>query len=231
MRLKYHLKSKNLENNLLEGILILESAPQMRTMNFVRQSGQDNFRVPLPYVYHVVRYFERGNRFVFPGVFGSGLRVFGSLNPLKSIEDKVFLLPTDSMALGYVCTNHAWDMLDFDSLEEIVDTTIGFWWSALHSIKEGTEFNFLNWQQSTLNDLAKINFLVPIIHGTRKSASSFIDALRAGASIYNANCVKGGVPSFDTKIPIDATFIDEPWNPKQITIKLPVNKKKKKAKS
>jgi hypothetical protein len=72
----------------------------------------------------------------YPGIYGSGLHVYGRLDPLSDFSNEVILLPTDSNEFhgGMVCTNHRSDNKHFDSLTELVNHVITLWWGHSHII-------------------------------------------------------------------------------------------------
>lgn len=206
MRLKYHLELET------EGVLILESEPQIRNI-FIYSQMRSTTRVALPYIQFVVRYIKKNGKIYFPGVWGSGLRIYGTLSPLTSMQDEVFLLPTDKDQGGYVCTDHRYDMKRFATLEEMVRTVISFWWNTRHNIFSD---NIKQLQDISLDDLKNVQWTEPKVHGAKKPCPAFWDALKAGYATWTNQYLAHGVPSFDTNIPIDGIIIDEPWDNKKI---------------
>lgn len=210
MRLKYHLELET------EGILILESEPQIRNIFVYSQLG-NTARLPFPYIEFVIRYIkdDKGQLY-FPGVWGSGLRVYGSLKPLNSMLDDVFLLPTDDRQGGYVCTNHMYDMYKFSSLEIMTKTIISLWWNVNHMINQVCYNKIRNMSLEQILKPGAVDWCIP--HRGRKNKSSFWDALKAGYSNWQGNHEVHGVPTFDTSVPIDGIIIDEPWDNKKIKL-------------
>ena len=210
MRLKYHLESET------EGVLILESEPQMRNV-FVYSQTQSYIRLPFPYIQFVIRYIKKDGKLYYPGVWGSGLRVFGSLKPLSSMTDEVFLLPTD-IASGYVCTNHMYDMKRFSSLKLMAKTIISFWWNVTHTIA-GPDLDKL--KELSLDNLDKFDWKIPQYNKDYKP--QFWDALKVGYSHWQAHQTTRNrlkIPSFDTNVPLAGIIIDEPWEYKKFKFKL-----------
>lgn len=143
MRLRYH--------NANDGILILEMEPQFRSL-YVRSQTRRSIRVPLPYLYFVIRYEKIGDLFAYHGVHHCGLGIFGSLKSIKSLKDKIFYLPTDKDPnFGcYVCTDHNYDHEVFNSIRELVNFVIGLWYGSIHQISYPP---FLDWTLETLDNL------------------------------------------------------------------------------
>ena len=200
MRLKYHLELPN------EGLMILEAEPQMR--NLVRYcSSQFSSRYPLPFVQFTIRYIKIKDKFHYPGVYGSGLRITGSLKSLSSIQDNVFFLPTGDAYGGYVCTPHNLDMKGFDNLNELVNSIITLWYGCAHSI--GCQ----NWHTVNLENLSNLPWT--------KNILTYKKAIEVGADSwgrvfndyknYPLNYKNPAVPSFNTKLPTNAIIADELW--------------------
>src|SRR4051812_4314376 len=115
-----------------DGIVILESEPQMR--NIISSSEiKNSIYVPMPYIIFTVRYKKHKNEFIYPGVFGCGLHVHGCRKSLTSINDDVVLLPTDDYANGLVCTDHRCDNRRYDSITNLVNDVITMWWNSRHN--------------------------------------------------------------------------------------------------
>lgn len=149
MKLRYHIDREK------DGLVILESEPQVRTI-FVVSQLRNNIRVPFPHIIFTIRYEKLDDKFVYPGIYRSGLCVYGKLKPLNKLSDEVIYLPTDYIRKGLVCTNHSYDSKKFDSLKELVNFVVALWWSMSHMV-EYQPFKKL-WNESDLKDLKSANW-------------------------------------------------------------------------
>lgn len=122
------------------GVMIYEADPQMRILNF-RRSNRGKFYVPntrervaLPYLRFMIRYIKKPDRegVIYPGIFGSGLYVFGGKKPLVSLRDKIGYFYTDSN--GIVCTDHRMDNKKFPTKEKLAQKVITSWFGLSHLI-------------------------------------------------------------------------------------------------
>lgn len=146
MRLRYH--------NEKHGVLILESEPQMRNL-FIHSQIKSTIRVPLPYVYFVIRYKKLAQSYQYLGLHHCGLNVFGSLQSIQSIKDKCFYLPTDKTWTGsYVCTNHDYDNHIFSTIKKLVDCVVGMWYGSTHGMYYDP-FPNSKWEEENLLTLIK----------------------------------------------------------------------------
>lgn len=130
MKLRYHLDRKQ------DGLIVLESEPQVRSL-FINSQVRNMIRVPLPHMIFIVRYEKKPNgMFSYPGIYGSGLHIYGKSTSLSDFSDDVFLLPTDSQEFynGMICTNHSSDNKEFDSITKLVNHVITLWWGHSHTI-------------------------------------------------------------------------------------------------
>ena len=152
MKLKYHKKVKDTHGKT-HGLLILEAEPQMR--NLFRY-GQTSCiaRVPMPYVQFVLHYRKINDKFVYDGLGGNGLRVYGSLDSLDSFKNNIFGLPTDPA--GLVCTDHKFDNKRFNSLFELAQSIITLWYNTMH-YADGKLMK--KWESLDLSNLKKMSWV------------------------------------------------------------------------
>ena len=127
MKLRYYLDKED------QGLVILEADPQMRRLLIYSQSSNTKY-VPLPYVYFTIRYKKSAKGFTYLGLYGAGLQVHGSIEPLKSFKDNVINLPTDYSNRGLVCTDHSYDNKEFDTISELVNCVVGIWYGLVHNV-------------------------------------------------------------------------------------------------
>lgn len=134
-----------------KGFVVLESAPQVRTVNhgvyvplsFPRYSGEvaqkvERVRVPFPYLYHIVSYQiipGRVTQYRYGGLFDNGLHVFLRQKPLESTQDMLYLSPSDMDRLGLVCTDHHHDGKTFKSRSQLVEFVVNSWWQLTHYLR------------------------------------------------------------------------------------------------
>ena len=95
---------KNFETH---GMVVLESSPQFRTI--FSNSNKGLMRLAFPYVIHVVSYKVVNEKYIFPGIYGSGLRVFFRNSSMENYSDSVAPAATDYARYGVVCTPHGYD--------------------------------------------------------------------------------------------------------------------------
>lgn len=148
MRLKLHYIQKN--KNKKFGMVILESAPQMRTLFTYGNKGRAC--LPFPYLIHIICYSMQNGKFIYGGVEKSGLRVFLRNSPLNTIDDVVFISPTDAENYGLVCTPHDFDHSEYDTLPELINKVITIWWNATHYIKNVNSWLDLSLEQAVKNN-------------------------------------------------------------------------------
>lgn len=192
MKLKYHLKGSK------DGILLLEAEPQQRLI-FTYSQVRNTIRVPFPYLLFTVRYLKNEKKFQYPGIYGSGLRVFCRPEPITSVNDLVYYPPTDAMRKGLVCTDHGSDNKQFKSVEELATSVVSHWWSHLHMV-EYQPFAKKKWEDATLDDLPKAKWT---------EAGTYLTALPATRAYY------GMGEGQDTEVDSSVEFVDEPWPPQK----------------
>lgn len=185
MKLRYHLDRKH------DGLVVLEAEPQMRSL-FIYSQMRSTMRVPLPYVLFTIRYAKNGKKVVYPGIYGSGLHVFGRVERLSSVEDKVILLPTDSHSKGLVCTDHGSDNKQFKSITELANYVVTHWWGHMHQ-QEYQPFGKTAWHEAKLESIKDGNWT---------SAGTFRKALEIAKSY--------GQPA-EREVPGEAVLVDLPW--------------------
>lgn len=196
MKIRLHLDRAN------DGLVILESEPQLRSL-FVYSQTRNIMRVPLPHILFTVRYVKLSTGwFAYPGIYGSGLSVYGNLKPLSTVSDKVFYLPTDYVNYkGLVCTDHKSDNKQFKSVKELVDCVVTHWWSHLHHI-DYQPFGATAWHEATLDQLP---------NGKWENAGNFRQAIMRTRTYGSSE---------ERSIPDDAKILDEQW-PTTLEVKPP----------
>jgi hypothetical protein len=115
-----------------QGIMIVETPPQRRTLNVSRRHGWQN--VALPYLYHVISYTCVGGTYVYNGFFSGGLMAFIANERIENLRDKVCPAPTDISRGGLVCTPHKFDGKHFKSQKELVQFVLKMWYGLQHDI-------------------------------------------------------------------------------------------------
>lgn len=218
MKLRYHAEVVRSEVGInknkfkpSEGILILESEPQMRTI-FIHSQCRDRVRLPFPYTLFLLKYQRTSTgKYKYIGVYGNGLRVFGSLKPLSSMQDKIFLLPTDIERSGSVCTNHSYDNKEYDSLFEMTSEILSLWFGHVHFINA-------NYAEKAYNDLAVKRGLKVTIEQWENSQLDQLDKIEWTKFGYNSKVAPTGeflevVKSDAYIMPVDKVeFTDEQWS-------------------
>ena len=153
------MKLKYIDENDSDGILILESEPQIRNL-FIQSQTKDSIRVPFPYMQFVFRYTKRLNKFVYHGYSGAALSILGSKKSLTSLKSKSFVIPTDTTCI--VCTDHDYDGKEYNTLFEMTQEIITLWWGTRHVIYEKTyqgSFSINDWAEE--KDYKKVKWNIP----------------------------------------------------------------------
>lgn len=187
MKMRYHL------DRMQDGLVVLESEPQLRSI-FVYSQTRSNIRVPLPHILFTIRYVKLSSgMFSYPGIYGSGLHVYGNMKPLADMNDDVVYLPTDyANYKGLVCTDHGSDNKKFKTVTELVNYVVTHWWSHLHYI-DYQPFGSTAWHEAKLEQIPKGKWL---------KAGALREALLVRKSF--------GVPE-ERSIPMDAKVLDVQW--------------------
>ena len=126
------------------GLLILEAEPQVRSI-FLQSQTKQTIRVPFPYMQFVFQYYKHKGKFIYPGLEGCGLRIFGTKKPIETITNKVFTLPTDMG--GVVCTDHRYDCKEYDNLFDMTQEIITLWWGTQHILHQ-SYYNIEGWMRA-----------------------------------------------------------------------------------
>lgn len=187
MKMRYHLDRKQ------DDLVVLEAEPQLRSI-FVYSQTRNTMRVPLPYILFTVRYVKLSSgKFSYPGIYGSGLSVYGNLKPLADLSDSVVYLPTDYASnKGLVCTEHSSDNKKFNSVAELVNFVVTHWWGHVHQI-DYQPFGTTAWQEAKMDQIPK---------GQWQKAGDFRKALLERKSY--------GSPE-QRSIPTDGKVVDVQW--------------------
>lgn len=115
-----------------QGILLLESEPQTRTVAIHSQLSSTK-RLCFPHLFFTLRYFKaETGEWIYPGIFNCGLRICCGTKPFRSLNDSVLFLPIEMDRQGLVCTPHKHDMRLYSSLGEMVHHVLGVWWNLPH---------------------------------------------------------------------------------------------------
>jgi len=172
--------------------VVLEAEPQLRSI-FIYSQTRNMIRVPLPYILFTVRYVKLSSgKFSYPGVYGSGLSVYGNLKPLANVSDEVVYLPTDSENKGMVCTEHRSDNKNFNTVTELVNYVVTHWWGHIHRI-EYQPFGATAWYEAKMDQILK---------GEWQKAGNFRKALLERKSYGSSK---------QRSIPANAKVVDLQW--------------------
>ena len=122
MILKFHLKSET------DGLLLLQSPPIRRVIY-----GNNGFKpVDHPSLLFTIRYLKHSNMIFFPGIYGSGLRVFATDDSFENEDSKVIYYKHEFQRKGLVCTEHNYDGNKYKSVKDLVNHVISLWWGHIH---------------------------------------------------------------------------------------------------
>ena len=187
------------------GMVILESEPQFRTLFVYGNKGL--MRLPFPYIVMAITYTIENGKYIYPGISGSGLRVFFRNSPMEKYTDTVSPASTDYNRFGLVCTPHGYDSSKYETIESMCNFVISTWWNMTH-VLEYPEATSKDWPNFSLEKAiglkwgnVKANTLLP-----------FPDALL----FTESNTSWGRGVSFNP--PVDSVLINEPWG-KQVVLK------------
>lgn len=174
------------------GLIVLESQPQLRTIFTAGNKGTQRFA--FPYLLNVICYKVSEGKYIYPGIYGGGLRVFFRNSPMQNFTDEVFLPPIDANRYGLVCTPHDYDNKQFSSLPELVSKVITLWWNTYHVVEYKSD---PQWKDMTIEQALSCSW---------KDGRKLYDALvQTEKSGYGAG---GFYP------PKDSELVNENWPPK-----------------
>jgi len=183
---------KRAKKTIQKGLIVLESSPQIRTIFAVGNKGLA--RLPFPYVMYVVGYRREKEKYVYPGIYDAGLRVFFRNSPMEKYTDPVYYPPMDAARYGLVCTPHNHDNKVFDDLPSLANHAVTLWWNVVH----GEISN--EWKNLSIEECLNHNW---------DGGLSFPNALKkTEATGYAKN---GYYP------PDNSELVDELWPPVSIT--------------
>lgn len=211
MQLKLRVENSSVFDQ--SGLMILEAEPQVRSIITSGSSNKFSYRLPFPYILFIIQYTKdnyRGQtKYFYPGLYGNGLRVYGSNSPLKTLENKVFLLPNEESGLGLVCTNHDYDGKTYNSVIELANEVIGLWWGHNHSLIR-RDISFEQWSSMSLEDVlsGKMKFLKFNELGYFKTT----DMIENNDSDDNIRTVMRSYNKFNINTCVEqAAIMDEKW--------------------
>lgn len=174
------------------GIIVLESPPQFRTI--FTNTNKGNQRFPFPYLYCVITYKVSSGKYIYPGIYGGGLRVFFRNSPMENFTDNVYLPPTDFNRKGLVCTPHNHDNKQFSTLPELVNHVITLWWETYHCLEYITD---PAWKDMSMEQA--------LSHSWRDGTKLYDALVKTESTGYGRN---GFYP------PKDSELVNENWPPR-----------------
>ena len=120
-------------------MVILESTPTQRTIRYADYYTSDpvrSYRILVPYLRYLVGVRPAGRHFRGPGFSSSNyngavtLRIFGSMEPVESIDQPVFALPFPNMRIdGAVCMGYSISSI-WDTPEEAAYEVLNTFWGS-----------------------------------------------------------------------------------------------------
>lgn len=130
------------------GLVVIEQEPQKRTV-WLDNPRQLNF----PYVINIITYDKLKNgKFSYGGIYKTGLVVLLANQSIKSLDDMVYVCPTEAGRRGLVCTPHEYDNKQFDTLNELLFFVTSMWWQIHHGNVVG------DWRKETVDSVLKRNW-------------------------------------------------------------------------
>lgn len=139
-----------------EGAVVVQSDPQTRTI-WANGGKMVNF----PYLVQIITYDKvPGNKFSYGGIYKTGLVVLFANKPIQSLEDTVYICPTEIPRYGLVCTPHQYDNKTFDTLESLIFFVTGLWWQIEHYYlyANGDGQASSRWQRATTDEVLTMNW-------------------------------------------------------------------------
>jgi hypothetical protein len=116
---------------IYQGMIICEYSPHTRT--FLLNGVKLFAKIHLPYLLHVISYYKNGNGdYFYPGISAAGLRVYISQKSLQTLDDLVWISPTDIRFGGLSCTPHEYDFTTFSSLQNLTKGVSSLWFNSIH---------------------------------------------------------------------------------------------------
>jgi hypothetical protein len=106
-----------------QGVMIIEQQPQVRT---VLISDRTKRHIPLPYVIFVVYYTVRHGNYNY-----AGLRVGFRNNPIKSLDDRLYLPSLPNFTEHQVCMGSYEGVSGGDTPSDVADDIIGTFWQSV----------------------------------------------------------------------------------------------------
>lgn len=127
------------------GLVVIEQEPQKRTV-WLGSPRQLNF----PYVINIITYDKLSNgKVCYGGIYKTGLIVLLANQSIKSLDDMVYVCPTEAGRHGLVCTPHEYDNKQFDTLNELLFFVTSLWWQIHHGDVVG------DWRKETTESVLK----------------------------------------------------------------------------
>lgn len=136
------------------GIVVVEQEPQARTIwaNSPRQ-------LYFPYIINIITYDKvPGGKVSYGGIYKTGLIVLLANKSPKTLDDTVYICPTESGRKGLVCTPHQYDNKTFDSLNELLFFVTAMWWQIHH----GNFIELEDWKKKTVENILESQWDYPI---------------------------------------------------------------------
>lgn len=195
MKLRFHYEmeieivSTEKKPTQTKGLIVLESTPQIRTIFTGGNKG--TIRLPFPYFLNVIGYRFENGKYIYPGIYGAGLRVFFRPSRIEKYTDPVFLPPMDAGLYGLVCTPHNHDNMQFDDLPSLVNHVITLWWNTVHYAR------YESWKDMSIDETLAFKW---------SEERSFPTALK---KTEDSGYGRGGYYP-----PDDSELIDDFWPPK-----------------
>lgn len=174
MRLRYH----NLDLPGQQCISVLSLEPQVRSI--YTQSGQGRISLPWPTIIFSFRYTKVEGGYLYPGLYGDGLRVLLRAQPLETFNDTVAPSPTEHHQNAMACTDHGWDNSVFKHPTEMFATILEIWWGSPHLMNQyyGCVVDIKKWMSMSVEEVTAKD----LQHQT-KSLRSYITGLPSDVEV------------------------------------------------
>lgn len=140
--------------NTAYGLVVVQQEPQARTI----WASSPRY-LQFPYVINIITYDKvPGGKVSYGGIYKTGLVVLLANKSPKTLDDTVYICPTEIGRHGLVCTPHQHDNKTFDSLNELLFFVTAMWWQIHHG-----NFNELeDWRKETAKTILERKWNLPV---------------------------------------------------------------------
>lgn len=185
MLLKFHLESDT------DGLLLLQSPPVRRVIY-----GNNGFKsADHPSLLFTIRYLKCSNMIFFPGIYGSGLRVFATDDSFENENSKVSYYKHEFQRKGLVCTEHIYDGMKYNSVKELANHVVSLWWGHIHQD-----------HSCSLKNVPSLKYKDALKQANAENVGIYYPSY-----ITSKNYLNKYQPTPDFVLPKEISFVSIPW--------------------